>query len=182
MSSDIPAPAATGARSPLGVRLLIWFLLVVHAGWICVHLRLVSLDQINPWKLGGYGMYTVPNYMALTHVYLFDEATGQWAELPRSLNRFNSVLFDQANHLHVFRCRPPSAESLAAFMDENPQLRYRPLTIVLSEQRFSRAPIGVTREPFANLQIGWAGRETFAYRGEVCGTAFSGERAYTPPT
>ena len=39
-------------------KLVIVALVVLHSVWIVVHLNLVSRDLINPWKLGGYGMYT----------------------------------------------------------------------------------------------------------------------------
>src|SRR5262245_1176834 len=34
-------------------------ILVLHVGWIANHMRLVANDRINPWRLGGYAMYTV---------------------------------------------------------------------------------------------------------------------------
>ena len=40
-------------------KLVIVALVVLHSVWIVVHLNLVSRDLINPWKLGGYGMYTI---------------------------------------------------------------------------------------------------------------------------
>lgn len=33
-------------------------LVVLHSAWIVFHMILVSRELINPWKLGGYGMYT----------------------------------------------------------------------------------------------------------------------------
>ena len=40
---------------------VIFGLLALHTVWIANHLRLVYQDRINPWRLGGYGMYTRPN-------------------------------------------------------------------------------------------------------------------------
>jgi len=36
-------------------------LLIRHIAWIGNHMRWVAGGQINPWKLGGNAMYTVPN-------------------------------------------------------------------------------------------------------------------------
>ena len=163
-------------------RMLFWGLLLVHAAWICVHLGLVAAGQINPWKLGGYGMYTVPHKDPRVHVFVFDAAAQEWTEIPRSLRQFNTYRFDRENFLHVFRCRAPSDESLAAFMDENPHLRHRPLTIVLTEVDFLRQPIAAKRRPYANMQIAWGGEERFAYRGEVCGKPVEGTVDYAEPT
>ena len=33
-------------------------LVVLHSAWILNHLRLHAEGVINPWKGGGYGMYT----------------------------------------------------------------------------------------------------------------------------
>ena len=61
------------SRGSFALKLLVGLLLLAHAGWICVHLNLVAREQINPWKLGGYGMYTVPHYKALTHVFVIQD-------------------------------------------------------------------------------------------------------------
>ncbi|MEL6478642.1 MAG: hypothetical protein AAFR17_15030 [Pseudomonadota bacterium] len=182
MSSEGSSLRAAWQSAGLLPKLAVAGLLLVHTIWICVHLGLVAGERINPWKLGGYGMYTVPHLRALTHVYLFDEAQQGWTELKRSERLFNSYRFDRANNLHVFRCTPPSSEALSAFMDDNPHLRYRAITIVLSEMRFSRDPVGESREAVASVQIAWGGQERFAYQGQVCGTAFQGETDYRAPT
>ncbi|MBY8976035.1 hypothetical protein KHP62_09475 [Rhodobacteraceae bacterium NNCM2] len=161
--------------------LIVGILLALHIGWLCVHVWLVKTHQINPWKLGGYAMYTVPHPNALTHVFIFDEGAQKWSELERTKALFNSYLFDRANYLHVFRCRPPSTESLTGFMDENPHLRYRPLTIAITENMFSKDPIGAERKPVATLQIAWAGENKFAYQGMVCGKGFEGSTDYHAP-
>jgi len=36
-------------------------LLILHIAWIGNHLRWVANDEINPWRMGGYAMYTVPS-------------------------------------------------------------------------------------------------------------------------
>lgn len=163
-------------------KVLVAALLFVHTAWICIHLGLVATEQINPWKLGGYGMYTVPHYNARTHVYIFDQNNRSWVELRRDQHKFNSYLFDNNNYLHVFRCHAPSEAAIVSFFDENPHLRYRPLLIAIGELRFSRYPISVARDAPVRIEIAWGGRTKFGYRGVACGEEFSGEVVYQPPT
>lgn len=183
MSSESPNRAALPfhQRHAFALKLLIGALLLVHTAWICIHLALVAQERINPWKLGGYGMYTVPHPDALTHVYYFDETAAKWVEIPRKARRFNSFAFDSRNYLHVFRCRPPSEASIVGFLDENPHLRHRPLTLALSEQVFERKPVVVKRQIYAKVEIAWAGETRFGYRGEICDQTFAGELDYTAP-
>jgi hypothetical protein len=169
-------------RGGFAVKLLIWLLLLSHVGWICVHLNLVAREQINPWKLGGYGMYTVPHYAPLTHVFLLDDKSQKWFEIVRRHHLFNSFQFDRRNFLHIFRCRAPSEESIVAFMDENQHLRYRPLVLALSEKLFTRKPINLKREFYTKVEIAWAGKTLFGYQGEICGKSFEGRVVYHAPT
>ena len=180
MSSEVSTPPAN--QPPRRVlTVIVGILLALHVGWLCVHFWLVKNHQINPWKLGGYAMYTVPHLNPLTHVFVFDEAGQRWAELERSRALFNSYNFDKLDDLHVFRCRPPGTDSLIGFMDENPHLRYRPLTIAISERQFFKDPIRAERHPVMTVQIAWAGQTKFAYKGEICGKPFEGSTPYTAP-
>ncbi len=186
ISNALPVPGeAPSSRPAAPSRPARWrtvavgLVLGLHLGWLGTHLWLVSEERINPWKLGGYGMYTVPFPAPLTHVYLFDTAARGWAELERGT--FNSYAFDSANHDFVFRCRPLGAAALTAFLDENPHLRFRPLTLVVSEVQFSRAPVAAERMPVITAQLAWGGRSKFAFRGEACGTSFAGESDYLAP-
>ncbi|MEM7236656.1 MAG: hypothetical protein AAF501_02350 [Pseudomonadota bacterium] len=161
-------------------KILIGVLLAVHVAWICTHLTLVSKELIDPWKLGGYGMYTVPHSFARSHVYLYDQGQQDWHELED--NQANSFAFDTANHLPAFRCRIPTEASIVGFLDDNPHLRFKPITLALSEVVFSRDPIGSSRKLYGNVEIAWGGTERFGYRGDVCGKAFDGSVDYSPPT
>lgn len=180
MSSDSTEPRVKKPVSRVQT-LIIGGLLALHVSWLCVHLWLVQSHQINPWKLGGYAMYTVPHLNPLTHVFVFDDAGQKWVELERRKALFNSYQFDKTDFLHVFRCRPPGLKSLIGFMDENPHLRYRPLTIAISERQFFKDPIRAERHPVMTLQIAWAGQTKFAYQGQICGESFEGSTPYKAP-
>ena len=177
----VARPLRLPVSPTLARRILIGLLLAAQIVWLGGHLTLVSKGLINPWKLGGYGMYTTANPRAQTHVYYHDDAAGRWTEIPRSENRFNSFLFDSRNHLHVFRCRPPGEFALTGFMDENPHLRYRPLTIALSEATLTRDPVGAARKIYATIEFAWSGQTKFGYRGKLCGHQFRGVIEYAAP-
>lgn len=155
-------------------------LLTAHVCWIGVHLWLVKNGRINPWKLGGYGMYTVPHLNSMTHVFVFDKATNGWKELSREQLQFDSYVFNASNDWHVFRCRPIDAESLTAFLERNNHLRYRSLLIAITETRFDRYPIKITREAVQQVEIGWGGKNKFGFRGKACGETYSGESTFNP--
>jgi hypothetical protein len=165
----------------IAVKALACIVFLMHAAWIIGHLYLVNKDAINPWKLGGYGMYTVPFPRALTHVYVFDESQQRWSEVLRARKAFNSYLFDSRNNLHVFRCRPITEHSLVGFFDENQHLRYRPLTVAISEVGFKREEAAPVRKILTSIEIAWDSEKKFGYRGQACGVRFGGTVSYTAP-
>ena len=65
MSYKLPFsnPAAWSVR-----KIILVSLIALHAVWIGIHLNLVSKNLINPWKLGGYGMYTTANNGPVLHI------------------------------------------------------------------------------------------------------------------
>jgi hypothetical protein len=55
MSYELPFSKPSGWSAQ---KVVLLGLISLHATWIVFHLTLVSLELVNPWKLGGYGMYT----------------------------------------------------------------------------------------------------------------------------
>ena len=100
----------------LAIRALLIFLLGIHSVWIVIHLNLVARDQINPWKLSGYGMYTRPAPDLNFEVFwpseldpLIDIAPLRWFGLYEADRRFS------------FHCTPLGARQVNAFLITNPQ-------------------------------------------------------------
>ncbi|MEL6768575.1 MAG: hypothetical protein AAFP17_15445 [Pseudomonadota bacterium] len=177
MSSE---PMQAGQWSaPRWLKLVIFALLALHTVWVAVHLRLVSEGAINPWKLGGYGMYTVPHPFPRLHVFAINRETRTWSEL--SVGTFSSYRFDLASDLHTFNCRMAGASALSAFLDDNPHLRRMPLTLALSRETMTEEPIGARRQIYATTEIAWSDAETFTYRSEVCGSTSEGRVTYAAP-
>src|SRR4051794_1853204 len=124
------------------LKFMIGALLIFHTLWIMNHLRWVATGQINPWKLGGYGMYTVPDpQVALTLFEIrfpgtrfeLDPTTYSLANY-RKVTRFTNVR-------RAFRCARIESEQLTAFFEENPQLRDRSLVFFYTEGKFIRDPV-----------------------------------------
>ena len=127
MSYEFPFSKPTG----WSVRKAILLALVIgHAVWIIVHLNLVSRELINPWKLGGYGMYTVPHPSpAFT---LFDRRF-DGLEITVSKDDRKKLTWD--NWFFVFRCRPITVASLQRYLRDNPRLVGIPLRFIFAEKK-----------------------------------------------
>ncbi len=150
-------------------------LLVLHTGWILTHLTLVSRGQINPWKLGGYGMYTLPDYKAKLRIYDISSKP----KLMRR-NNYKTRNFRNANLRYVFRCRAFSEDGFLVFFQDNPHLVNTDLKFVLRERAFSRSPVGVKRVTYSTADVRWPKQDTFTYMGEICGTKYTGKAKYAP--
>lgn len=157
-----------------------WLLLAVicvHVLWICFHLNAVANKRFNPWKLGGYGMYTIPP--PSTQLSVFDLSFGR-KQIPRDQYERNG--FREKNYRFSIRCLPPSKESIQAFFDENPSLAKKSLEFAIHERIFKRYPMSWEREEITNLKLYW--RKDFKYllEGTVCGNPYKRIDSYEPLT
>lgn len=145
--------------------------LIFHMLWILNHLRWVANDQINPWKLGGYGMYTKPEPdVTLT---LFDiRFPGAHFKLDPST--YSLVRYRKASRFtnirRVFRCAHVKPDQLLAFFEGNPQLRGRNLGFLYTEGKFIQNPVSVKRVNQGHVTIIWTGKDVFEYTSEFCGS------------
>jgi hypothetical protein len=145
--------------------------LIFHTLWIANHLRWVATEQINPWKLGGYGMYTAPepNVTLTLFDIRFPGAHFKLDPSTYSLTRYRSVsLF--TNIRRVFRCAHIKPEQLKAFFEENPQLRGTNLGFLYTEGKFIQNPVSVKRIEQGRATIIWTGKDLFEYTSEFCGS------------
>jgi hypothetical protein len=139
-------------------------LLVLHIAWVANHLRLVANDQIDPWKLGGYGMYTVPARTA--RLMVFDAAI---PEQPTKVNLIRYLTAQRfTNPGRVFRCAHPTTASLQALIYENRNLIGRNIVLVVSENRFVRNPPSVSRRVQGVVKVTWQDMQTFTYVSKFC--------------
>lgn len=154
-----------------GIQFVIYGLLMIHVSWIITHLNLVSRDLINPWKLGGYGMYTKPSNKASLRLY--DISADKASRIPRKTFRADD--FRDANLRYVFRCRPLSETSFLAFIRKNSHLVNVNLRFEIREREFRRRPIRTKWVTHSVAEIKWQDETKFSYSGKVCGTQYAGE-------
>lgn len=145
-------------------------LLILHIAWLGNHLRWVSDGQINPWKLGGYGMYTVPDPDPRMRVY---DANFPDAPIGANMARYLlAVLF--TNSGRVFRCADVPAEALFGFFYDNRELIGQQLAFVYSERQFNHDPPSAKRVKQGMVIVAWQDTQTFTYTNRFCGKAHTG--------
>jgi hypothetical protein len=152
--------------------------LIFHTLWIVNHLRWVATEQVSPWKLGGYGMYTVPPpRVSLNLIDLQIPGAAQVID-PRtySLTRFRAVTA-LTNINRVFRCAHVMPEELKVFFEENPHLRGNNLDFIYLENKFIQNPVAVRRVRQGRVTIIWTGKDLFEFTSEFCGSRETGKVA-----
>jgi hypothetical protein len=156
-------------------RWIVAALLILHIGWIGNHMRWVASGQINPWKLGGYGMYTIPLRDPTREVYD--------AFFPGAPLSVNWIGFDDAtrftNDSRTFRCADVPAAALLAFFDDNRDLIGKDLAFVYSEQQFVHDPPSIKTVTQGEVVVTWQDTQTFTYTNKFCGNEHVGT-ATTP--
>ena len=140
-------------------------ILVLHVAWLVNHMRLVAADQINPWRLGGYGMYTVPN--PGYRILVYDPASPD-QPLPVNFMRYDiAIRFTNAGR--TFRCANMSSKSLLSFFNENRNLIGRDVVFVFGERRFIRSPPSSERKTQGVAFIKWQDTQNFIVLNKFCG-------------
>jgi hypothetical protein len=154
--------------------MLVAGLLIVHSVWILNHLRLVAGDKINPWKLGGYGMYTVPD--PRQRLAILVETEGGFREIDqRTLNmegfREHMPFADQSRS---FRCIAPPEAAIASLIRDNYPLKHTAMAIVYIERAFDKAKRNVVNDTRGQMIITWEDLAELTYSNTLCGIETSG--------
>jgi hypothetical protein len=143
----------------------VWGLLILHMAWIGNHMRWIANDQINPWRLGGYAMYTVPSPSQRTRV--ID------ANFPDAFLKVRMGEYEKATRLtnfnRTFRCANVPAAALLAFFGENQTMIGRNLVFVYSERQLVRTPLAAKRVVNGMVDVTWQDGRTFTYTNKFCG-------------
>ena len=169
MSYEIPFSKPSGWPAQ---KIILLVLVVAHAAWIVFHMNLVSRGLVDPWKLGGYGMYTTVHPQP--RMLLLDR---RYAGRVIDQTSYRRGGFVSENLLFVLRCRPISLASLQQLFDQNPKLVGVPLRIILTEQRLLRNPIRHKRTAYSILDLRWVGWSRFEYVGKACDDTYNGKGA-----
>lgn len=152
------------------IRVILLALIGLHGLWIVIHMNLVSRELINPWKLGGYGMYTTANNDPV--IFVFDARMDTFAIPITAKDRAKMA---RANKFFVFRCNPITTTSLQGFLKDNPRFVGVPLRFVFTERKMYRDPLRPERVPYSILEIRWTGQSTFDYAGKACDKLYNGQ-------
>ncbi len=154
---------------------IVFGLLAAHTLWIGNHLRLVYHDRINPWRLGGYGMYTRPNRAVVLQVYDI-----RFADAPMLIpnTEISLVKFDRAirltNSRRAFRCAHPTSTQLGAFFGENKHLIGRKLAFIYNEAHFLHKAPWLERQQQGEVIIDWEDDRNLTYTSTFCGDEAKG--------
>jgi hypothetical protein len=146
-------------------QLVLLALLTVHTGWIGVHLTLVGQDRINPWKLGGYGMYTRPQAVPFYEVYLLDnpgDEDGEWVD------DFDDWAFYEQTKRSTFHCEPFNPAAIEQFLDQNQDLVGSDIKIYALTTAFEREPIRLEPVYLGAAKVIWQDETNYSVEGSFC--------------
>jgi len=147
-------------------QLVLLALFAVHTGWIGFHLTLVEDERINPWKLGGYGMYTRPQASPFYEVeVLADPADeeGEWVD------EFDDWAFYDQTMRTTFHCEPFNIAAMKQFFDENGALVGKDLKIYALTTKFERDPIRLEPVYVGAAKVIWQDLQRYTVSGSFCG-------------
>lgn len=161
------------------LKFVIIAVLIFHTLWIANHLRWVATDQIDPWKLGGYGMYTVPSPKVSLNLIDIRFSGGHIILDPSDYNlgRLRKAT-KFTNNNRVFRCTHLKPEILKIIFEENPQLRGIDLRLLFLEDKFTHNPVSVKRVRQGRVTLIWSGKDSFEYTSEFCGSQETGKVSF----
>lgn len=145
-------------------------LLVVHSVWIMIHLGLVAQGQINPWKMGGYGMYTRPQAVPEYKIELTDGSAPEDRQLFKDID-FSS-LFEKTMRT-TFHCEPLNPDAVSQFFADNQKLIGHELTMTAATTDFLREPIRLERRVLGSADITWDGAASYQVKGQFCDDPFA---------
>ena len=157
-------------------RIVIAALLVIHALWLVNHMRWVAADRINPWKLGGYAMYTVPATWTTFAVMDISDAN---APALLTTSDYDASGFVKSrgwfNRRRSFRCLHLADDILRVFFEDNPALAGVPILLYFSDREFVRDPVSVRYREQGRVEVKWddAGK-SFEYKSTFCGETKTG--------
>ena len=145
-------------------------LVVIHSAWIANHLRLHAEGVINPWKGGGYGMYTNlspgPRFIVYTDM-VFPVATTP----ANRITKFNEApLMEKTNILNFnrfFRCRNVSPTALKRFIRQNRSKLKRYVSVGVQERYVDQETRAAKGKIIGTFQLS-INDAIASYKGTIC--------------
>lgn len=157
---------------------LLFLLIGIHLAWVTCHIYLVATDGVNPWKMGGYAMYTQPHYGPSVVVRsLPDEAAVPGTE---EYYKPRTSAFYRANWNFNLYCKPMTKTGLIALFENNPDLIGKYLSLDLFVYRFRTKPLRMDPEQVGDTVVTWQDKNTFTYQTNICGKSLSPQKVQYP--
>ena len=128
------------------MKYLLWVLLALHVLWGSTHLVLHAKGFINPWKLGGYGMYTVPSPKPRVEFEFLN------SDKEPNVNYFD---FRDDNIGFYFRKWLITVDSLQSLITENPKLIGADFRLMVTEQFLVKESLSAERKITHEAQVIW---------------------------
>lgn len=147
-------------------------LLTIHTVWIGVHLVLVSQDRINPWKLGGYGMYTRPQAVPFYEIEVLanpGDDEGEWVD------EFDDWGFYDHMKRTTFHCEAFNPQAMIQLFEDNEWLIGSDLKIAAGTTEFLRDPIRLEPVYVGEARVIWQDETRFEVSGAFCEKDFGFE-------
>jgi hypothetical protein len=151
-------------------------LLAVHTGWVLNHLRLHSERAINPWKGGGYGMYTNLQPRPQFVVWTSDVAPFPLNRTTRFLRAETTSLLEVqslTNYGRFFRCSPVSEFGLVQFVKMNRSRLKQHSIIKIRTREISKLDRSIRYRIDGQVKFDLAG-DYVNYTSNFCGEVTSG--------
>ncbi len=144
---------------------ILYGLLIIHTYWIGTHMCLVANGKINPWKMGGYGMYTGPSPRPSLKVYQ-ENSDGEFKKIPREQLRL--YRYKQANYHYNFYCKTVTPDELNIFLEDNPQFVGKNINLKVKGQFMTTKPIERVIKTISTIRVRWKNSTQYNYQMEYC--------------
>lgn len=145
-------------------------LLAIHIVWVFWHISLVATERVNPWKMGGYAMYTQPSRgVSVVVNELNPDGTIKVIDWPNAdgFRSYDLDRFYRDNWYFNLYCKPVTKRSLDKLFEDNEILRGKDILIELYAERFRAKPIRMNTEKIAEIKVLWHDN-TFDYDARNC--------------
>ena len=153
------------SRNPL-LRALFLTVLFAQVFWVCGHMYLNSQGLIDPWKLGGYGMYTKPGVKPLALVFRYKP--GQKGERID----VDQARFMKSSYFFRFLCRPVSISAIKKLIEDNESLSGYNIRIGISIREFQKNPIAYRRKLHHKIVFKREWNGSYTLQQSVCGKEY----------
>lgn len=147
-------------------------LLLVHSVWITYHLSLVARGAVNPWKMGGYAMYTKPSsgVDVVVNVIKNTNREDKTDTVIPGTYRPRLLAFYRKNWDFNLYCKPVTAASLIQLFSDNPRFENEDLFLELFAYRLQISPLSQNPEKIAEVEVFWQDQNSFSFQTNTCGS------------